>query len=535
MLKLIFFFILLFSFFPEDAAGITDEDLSPGFKKDILESENQKQPDTPQRVFTYGTMIQAGGGTAGEMPFWLHSNRFGSLDRYSQNSSLHLFGSWKETIFDRLVLSVHFDLLLRDAHQSNAWFQEAYVQGEYAGFVFFAGRKIEHYGLVHPMLSSGTMDLSHNARPMPKVVFSTKDFRPVPFTRRVFYYDASVAHGWFDDNSYRFTDDVLLHQKHLYIRMFSEDAPIVPRAGLKHFAQWGGFSPLTGQAPVNFRSYIDVFFSLASDSKEILPGGKTSNHFQNHIGTYDFALMLNLGSYRISLSRQFILEDTPNARFGTPWDGMWGAYIELRPDSRTRWRSDRPADWRTEHRPLLKAVHYEYLDTKEGIGRFPHRTMSNYFDYYNHWAYRGGWTYHGRVLGNPLFSGDPEYYGVVNNILIGHHVSMMGYAGPIDWRFFTTYSRNYGSGLITEKNSGDRLRGLTERRDQWSVMLELSSYLFSGGTSYFSETGTLKNKTKNSFTRPVRLTLSLAYDFGELYPQNFGILVGFRWEGKRNR
>lgn len=539
---------------------MSEEVPASGFQKDILKTGNQKERDTPQSTITFGTKVQAGGGSAGEMPFWLHSNRFGSLDRYSQNSSMHLFGSWEETILNRLALSVHFDLLLREARQSEAWFQEAYIQAEYAGFLLFAGRKIEHYGWVHPMLSSGTMDLSYNARPMPKIAFSTKDFRPVPFTGRVFYYDASLAHGWFDDHPYRFMDGVLLHQKHLYLRMFSEDAPISPRAGLKHFAQWGGRSDVIGKNPIGLRTYMDVFFSLASDSKEIFEGGETENIFQNHFGTYDFALMLNLNHYRVALSRQFILEDTPNARFGTPWDGMWGAYIERRPDPRTRWRSERPKEWRTEHRPLIKAIHYEYIDTKEGIHRFPHRDKITYFNYYNHWAYQGGWTYRGRVLGNPLFIGDPDYYGVVNNILIGHHTGIMGYAGPVGYRFFATYTRNYGAGHIYQRMDEDfvyhrpdqkRFTGVTGRFDQWSFMVELQTHLFSGNRNHsqapkreanalnFAETKQNGHSSRWFDPRnrmiPIKMTLSLGYDRGDLLPHNFGILIGFRWESKSRR
>ena len=53
------------------------------------------------------------------------------------------------------------------------------------------------------------------------------------------------------------------------------------------------------------------------------------NKYQNHVGTYDFSLLFRFERFRMAVSRQFLLEDTPNARFGTPWDGMWGAWIDM--------------------------------------------------------------------------------------------------------------------------------------------------------------------------------------------------------------
>ncbi len=446
-------------------------------------------------------------GTTGALPFWLHSNRSGELDRHSANTTLNLFGSWRHTLDSDVTLSAGANLLFRGADNSVIRLQEGYVQAGYGHFVLRAGRKREDFGLVHPVLSMGSTDQTHNARPVPKITFATDGFQPLPGTRRVFYYDAGLSHGWMEDTDYRFVDGVRLHQKYLYLRMFTEDSPVYPRAGLKHFAQWGGESPIHGDAPVNLRSFRDVFFSLAADSKEIIGGGELLNRQQNHLGTYDFALMANIGRYKMAISRQFILEDTPNARFGTPWDGLWGAYIELRPDARTRWRAERPADWRAEHRPLLKAIHYEYLDTKEGIDRYPHRDMSSYFNYYNHSGYQGGWTYYGRAMGNPLFFSHPDYLGVVNNIILAHHWAAMGYAGPVDWRLFATYSRNFGAGSLTT-TGGERVRLPNERRDQWSFMLEMKTGMFHPS---------------------LETAATLAFDAGEVYDNNLGLMLSLRW------
>jgi len=493
----------------------------------------QETSDAEPRVWnsqTYGWQVRAGAATAGDLPFWLYSNQWGQIDPYSANGMLNLFGRQVFSFDSGISITGKADLLLRASQGSNVHFNEAFLKVSYGYFELWAGRKHEQYGLVHPTLSTGTMDLSQNARPVPQIVFATRGFMPVPFTRGVVYADASLGHGWLTDYDDRFVEGtVRIHRKHLYLRIFSENSPLVLHGGLKHFAQWGGTSPLHGNSPVNFRSFIDVFFSRAADSEEIIGGGNLLNSAQNHLGTYDFAALVNTENFAISLSRQFILEDTPNARFGTPWDGLWGATISLRPpDSPRSWRGSGSSSSRNSgsgtrlhrasdknFRPLLETVHYEYMDLKEGMSRFPQRARDEYFNYYNHWAYRGGWTYHNQSMGNSLLLTNRTHLGVVNNEIIAHHAGLNGYIGDAaDWRFLTTYSRNYGANRASLRtNPTGRQNLLTERKDQWSFMLELSTVkLFEN-----LETG-----------------IMLAYDTGAVHSQNLGAMLSVRWTSGRN-
>lgn len=478
--------------------------------------------------FGYGWQTGTAAGAAGQLPFWLHANQRGQVDPHSANASANVFGFSAYRFGSGLTATVQADLLFRASQQSNVHFNEGFVQLGYGSFELWAGRKREVFGLIHPRLSTGSMDLSVNARPVPQVVFATKGFMPVPLSGGFVFADASLGHGWLNDSNDRFVNGLVhVHRKHLYLRIFHNDAPLVLYGGLKHFAQWGGSTEMFGEAPVNFRSFWDVFFSRAADSNEIIGGGQLLNSAQNHLGTYDFAFKINTERYVFSMSRQFILEDTPNARFGTPFDGVWGATLALRPPGRERsWRtpqgSTRAAgafqgsrlhaeygERQLDFRPLLKTIHYEYLDVKEGMWRFPQRARDEYFNYYNHWAYRGGWTYFGQTLGNPLFLTDPDFLGVVNNEIIAHHIGLEGYAGRFDWRFLSTYSRNYGANRATHRsNLTGRENLLTERRDQWSFLLD------TGTTGLLPHTET---------------RLMIAFDRGEVHPNNFGAMLTLRW------
>ena len=471
----------------------------------------------------FGFRMQGAGGYNGELPFWIHSNRFGELHPGSANATLHLFGAWRRDFRSGVSLSTGAGLLLRDAAESSAQFQEAYLQAGFGHFVLWAGRKREYYGMVHPELSMGSADLSHNARPIPKITLSTDGFQPVPVTRGIVDYDASLSHGWLRDDEHRFVERPYLHQKHLYLRLFNDRSRVVPQGGIKHFAKWGGESPLDGPVPRGPQAFFDVFFSLSPDSREILGGGRLENRYQNHVGTYDFSLLFRFERVRFSLSRQFFLEDTPNARFGTPWDGMWGAWVEFGGRGRGSHANREHTTPRSFVRPFaIRAINYEHINTLEGVDRYPHRDRSSYFNYYNHSRYRGGWTYGGRAIGNPLFFGDMGYFGVVNNLMLAHHVGIMGQAGPADWRVFATYSRNYGATQVTDSD-GNRYAGVTDRRDQWSFMVEL------GGPELLAGLVDLVAPGMTVVLHELELTATFGLDIGHAQRNNAGVMVGLRW------
>lgn len=516
---------------------------------DIRQQERPKREHGSLAVF--GFRMQGASSYNGELPFWIHSNRFGELHPGSTNVTLHLFGAWRRDFRSGISLATGAGLLLRDADDRASQFQEAYVQVGYGPFVLWAGRKREYFGMVHPGLTMGSTDISQNARPIPKITLTTEGFRAVPGTRGILDYDASLSHGWLRDDEHRFVERPFLHQKHLYLRLFNDRSRVVPHGGIKHFALWGGESPLDGSVPDGPRAFLDVFFSLSPDSREILGGGQLENKYQNHMGTYDFSLLFRFEQVRFSISRQFLLEDTPNARFGTPWDGMWGAWVEFhghgreargtagRRDGRISqgnqgWRDGRAkpgaasrsherTTLRSFFRPFaIRAINYEHINTLEGVDRYPHRDRSSYFNYYNHSRYRGGWTYGGRSIGNPLFFGEPGYNGVVNNLMLAHHVGAMGQAGVADWRLFATYSRNYGATQVTDSD-GNRYAGVTGRRDQWSFMLEL------GGPDLLAGLIDLVAPGISFVLDDLELTTTFALDFGQAQRKNAGVMVGLRW------
>lgn len=543
------------------------------------------QPPDKQPSFSAAWSVRSAAGITGEVPFWLHSNRYGQLDRQAASTHANLMGTVHHRIGAKgpgaLHLSAHGNLMGVRALETELRMHEWGVRAQWRGFMLQAGRQHDSFGLIHKDLSTGSMDLSSNARPMPAVTFGTAHYRPLPLLGDWVYYDASVSHSWLDDHSWRYVDDVLLHRKHLYLRIFGQDAPFVASGGIVHVVQWGGLSPFFGPAPSGVRDWVDVFFSLKSDSQEIFSGGQLQNHFQNHLGTYDISFAFQHERWRLVANRQFYLEDTPNAQFATPWDGLFSVVWERHYRGAAQWRYDhtRPALARTPggwwsgrpgagHRghggqwpqasstqpdasasapswPRIYAVLYEHINTIDQVTNRPGRDL--HANYYNHWAYLGGWTYHGRPAGNPLYHAHPDWYGVINNKLLSHHMGIMGTLGAAQWRILATYSRNYGAHHIYYRQGGpaadasvavaehpgapfpsgpseslpahvrlaedgQRFEGLFSRHDQWSFLLEWHVSVPGG---------------RSGSPDPYGITISLGADVGDLYERNVGLMVGW--------
>ncbi len=433
--------------------------------------------------FRYGVQFRGAAGADSNMPFWLHSNRYGEFDRYNNNLVANFFGKREWSLRNGLGLTVGADFSIRGMNDFDNGLQEGYIMLLYRRFKLFAGRKREYFGLVDPELSLGSMDWSANARPINQISFSTDEHRPVPGTGNYLFYDAHIAHGWMDDNEYRYVEDPWVHSKSLYLRLFGEDHAVNLHGGVSHYVLWAGYSPRYGEVQSDWQAFKDVFLSRTPDTDEIIDGGQLANRFQNHGGIYDFAAEFFRGDYSLKIGRQFMLEDTPNARFASPWDGLWSLTI--------RDESGRTA-------PITGFV-YEHINTLEQLTNNPKREGRT-ANYYNHGHYRGGWTYFGRVIGTPLYYSDEDRLGVANNELIGHHIGITGRMEEFSYRFMATYSRNYGARPSN-----------FDRKDQYSFLIEL--------------------------TKPVGQSLtinaSLAADIGDVYQDNLGLMIGITWENAR--
>jgi hypothetical protein len=443
---------------------------------------------------SYSAELSALFGAGEELPFWLVSNRFGVIDPAGSSANFRFKASTGGAAGERLKYLVGADLVSRASQRSSVFFQQLFGQIQAGAFLFRAGRKEDSVGLVEHELSLGSMTLGTNATPITMISLSIPEYVGVPGMGDVVSFRGFLGHGWMTGS--RVVQNAYLHEKYLNIRLGIESWGVYGHVGVTHFSQWGGTyaDPEVGDLPARFNDYLRVFFVRpAKDNTKIF---LENNALGNSVGAYDMRLDLVRPNFELSVYRQFYLEDTVSFRLRNKWDGLWGVFVRFSDDAR-----------------IIRSVLWEHVNTKQQ-GSLPSERIGT-DNYYNHGLYGSGWTHRGRSMGLPLMFTENGFEGVVNNILVAHHVGVAGrLADWIDYTFFATYSRNYG--VHTLFQSEPLLRYETAipftRKDQYSLGLNLETDAF----SRFGVAGILR----------------LAYDWGEWLPdQNVGISIGIRKEG----
>lgn len=361
--------------------------------------------------YEVATSLQA--SIQGETPFWHYANtrgrrRPGSTADGLLEGGVHVPVQWDNglgaTLGTRLVGR------LSDAHNT-LHVLDLYGTLQYRGVRLSVGRFPDTIGLHNTSLSTGSMMLSRNAPPVPKIKLFTPTFVDVPLTAG----HVQVRARWSDGrlSTRRTVEQPFVHQKALYVKL--NLGPVSAIGGAVQNTIWGG----KGQSA----EFVD-YLRLVSGSQTGTENDQ--NRVGNSIGAYDFALQYAFDNWVLRASRLFYLEDTVSARLRSPWDGMWG--LGLR---------------RTEGRGWIDGLLYEHMNTiqQDALPGAPRGRA----DYYNHFIYESGWTYQDAVLGTPLLTFSPEQNEVVNNMILAHHLGITGApTSRLDYTLRLTYSRNYG-------------------------------------------------------------------------------------------
>ena len=337
---------------------------------------------------------------------------------------------------------------------------EAFVQLRYGPFQVTGGRRSYTTGFAYDPLSTGSMGMSPNYAPFPRVTAGIPHYVPIPFTFRHLEIKGFYSHGWLDDD--RFTSDPWLHEKAVFLRTRS-DWPVRLQGGFTHFAMWGGTHPELGPAPARFEDYLRVVFGRGAD-----PSHESATDFQqwvdnaigDHLGVIEFGLGWELFGMEWDAYRQIFFEDGSGMRFYHNRDGLNG--LRIRPGSRLASGSGKSVPdgsgsgigsksggnggaggngtgginggagssvagnaYGSGENRWIRTILVEYLGTIWQSGPGPTDPPENpddpYYDpdepyfgpdypynfggrdqYYNHYIYRNGWTYRDFSMGTPL-------------------------------------------------------------------------------------------------------------------------------------
>lgn len=447
---------------------------------------------------------EAGVVTAtGTTPFLLRSNQYGVIPQqanffYVATRLYKEYEGWKKWDYG-FGLEGHINA----GKTSQFLLPEAYLKGKAGALEIYIGRMREVMGLVDTVGTMGSYIWSGNALPVPKIDIGFRNFVPV-VKSGLLSVKGNFAHGWMGNGDS--VQNILLHQKSLYLRLGKPDWKIRFLAGVNHQVQWGGrpanpyIDPISKQLITRYDVSLENYFRVVSgvsigeqtglpiDSVTGLPGSEAGNRLGNHLGTIDIGTELVVGDILIRVYRQSIYDDGSLFFLSNISDGLTGISLSGK-----------------------KGLNlcFEYLDTRNQGGRIYYGNIAELRgidDYFNNYVYHDAWTYKGKTIGNPLLNpyhenplSIPEKYKVVPNRIYNSRVQAFHIharyqlADKVALTTRAIYSKNYGTYLVP--------------RDLQQLSLQ--------------QTGHVPLKHFD-------LLVSLAADIGKYYPDSYGVKLAIR-------
>lgn len=454
-------------------------------------------------------------------PLYLLSNNFGEVN---QNDAFFFGGklSYQKVIRDEFTISTGFSF-------RNDLLSSHFLELHYANFYLKVGRVKETVGGLSNNLSSGSMALSRNARPVPMIAVGLEDYINVPYLQGYFEVKGSLTHRWLEED--RYISSALLHGKTFYLRLNLDDLiGFKASSGVVHFAQYGGTSPQGDKQPSDFSDYLRVFRGAGIPNPDGTTEGE-SNGLGNHLGIIETQVEKRLGEHRLTINYQKPFDDEGGIQYISLTDYLFG--IE--------WQLPKKNSW-------LKKLYVEWIQTKwqggpglpDATDEIPDREANFGYDFgqrddtYNNWLYRSGWTYEGMVLGNPLFlthertlnflSPYPNHAtSIANNRIRSLHIGLEGdIKSDISYRGLFTYTENFGT-----------YAGLYDGRFSWNGVVTDPDFDYPFKFGKIQKYMMLELTYERPFKRmPLSLKLQLARDFGMLYRAS-GVSFSVHYELKK--
>lgn len=433
-------------------------------------------------------------------PLWLVSKRFGTIADRKNDLSTNIRITNTHGLFARptdtarkFYLQYGVDFFVNN-HFNETFFKEAFLKAGYKNWQFRIGRFAEMTGDVDPDLSSGSLGISGNALPIPKVGFIVTDYTNVPFTNGWLQFKGQISHGWFGNN--RYMKDAFYHEKLFYMRLGKKKFKLY--GGVQHFGEWGGRRG-SMQLERSWKGFFDVLFVREADDGSV--GTDVNGRPPNRAG-----------DQRGLLEAGFVWENEK---------------LLLRGYNQTPFETGRDVDPRNVDR----LVGLTYVSKKKGViqkivGEFlTTRDMLSFVEirdrqsFYNNGYYKTGWEYQGRIIGTPLFVNrtrgqfyfpDVHPYDwnapgntipgnsniIVNRVVSGHLGILYTLFNRLQAKTLLTYTQNFGRYTQTPTSP---------YKEQWYTLQEFSYTL----------------------PQQISLTAAVGYDAGEL-SNNVGLMLGIR-------
>ena len=427
-------------------------------------------------------------------PFWLRTNQYGIVP-VSSNIGLIQGAISKEydstfsinRKLNKFNYGYKLDAIANIGSIQELLLPEAFVKVRYGAMEVYGGKRREIFGLVDSTLSSGSYSWSGNAMPMLKIQISIPNYVSI-LGKGLLSVKGGYAHAWFN-NERPITKNVWLHQKWFYTKIGKDSWKINLFGGFNHQAMWAGQSPFfskSGQLPKGFKNYMSVVLGTRGVINDKETAFFDSNRIGNHLGTIDVGANINSKYAVFNIYRQSFYDDGSLFYLLNITDGLNGLSVSLKNST------------------IVQKVCIELLDTRNQGGEYfiidqPYlRGRDNYF---MNAQYADGYTNRDKMIGTPFVQ-----FTYLNNK-----------GGEIKYDFFRNNNRVRVVNL-----------GLSGKVKHAAYTLRFSNSINKGR---FTEDINLKQMSVfGQISMPVRkfkifdeLTTQMAFDYGGLYPDSFGI------------
>lgn len=451
--------------------------------------------------------------------FWLQANRFGTVspDRRSdliahlsmENSHHFSLTKKNDTMSpaanaDSFYFRYGMDVYVNNGF-SSVFAGEAFARAGYRQWEVRIGRFREIIGEVDQELSSGSLGVSGNALPIPKVGAAVNEFTEIPYTKGWLQFKGLISHGWMGKN--RYMRDAFLHEKTLYMRLGKGKFKLF--GGVQHYAVWGGIRDDFPKLDRDWGGFMDVLLVKEADDGSLLGGQVRAGTVPE--GTY--VMRPNkAGDHRGVIEGGFEWEGENIMVKGyhqTPFDMGIGISIK---------NIDKLAGLSivNKNSGFLRKGLLEFIHTRQMTDWVPHHRES----YYNNGVYKTGWEYENFIIGTPLFTNrirashyfpEIEPYdwnapnesiqgndNIINNRIIGGHFGfILAPTSRITSKTILTIVRNYGP-----------KRPFPPHKDQFYSLQQI---------------------TYQSPVSGLRINATIAVDHGEM-TKNIGGMLGIEWQ-----
>ncbi|GGW83455.1 capsule assembly Wzi family protein [Salegentibacter mishustinae] len=363
-------------------------------------------------------------GELQRLPFWMYHNQRGRISEETNISGWISAKTIKE-FRNGNSLEIGAGILYQDGISDEIFLDEIYAAYNNDWLEAVIGRKQEEELYKGLSATNESILWSLNARPMPGISLATN---------RTIFFSSQSAFGfeayWSDYllGEDRFVSNARLHHKGFKL-VYRPNPDFEVEAGIRHFAQWAGDSPESGQQPDGLADYIKVITGREGGENAVV--GDQINVLGNHLGTYELEIRKRLSpEMQLNFIYNHMFEDGTGSRFANFPDGRYGVFLDF-----------------DDNRRLVNGILYEFYYTRnQSINSSAPHKSDQYLN--NYVTYHSGFTYERRILGLPFFTYDEELDQVVNNKFSAHHLGISGnisnYFVSYPWKLLMSFSHNEG-------------------------------------------------------------------------------------------